>query len=353
MVLIGADVAQLRELGARLSSAAEQLEGLRALVTSGARVPWPGPDGDAFRNHTISLAGVHLSSVATRLRDAGRNLLTQANQQEQASAVDGISDPGERNPFWFWEDGFAPFWGDTADLQDNIPLDDEQFTLDNVDQENHDNCVTVSALGVMGELDPEYFQEHIEQIGPEHYEVTLYDSQGNPVVYTVQGDVPRGGVRGQDGNQSWITLYEAALIQHGVLTEDGGYNGTGTAVQVFQAVTGTPGSRVFPGESDYPSFAELQEMAETGQPVVLGTIDNELPDSTAEAYGAEPIQLVENHAYMVDSVNPDGTINLINPWGSEGSYAEESGTHLITIDRDQYYLYFDGAYLPGDHADWR
>lgn len=363
MEMVGADVAELRQLSTQMSKTSE-LFGKTASAISAtlSRSAWQGPDARAFRDAWNRHLHSSLVRASEHLSSASKELTHQADEQERASSQGGVigagasggTDPGtwpwEDGGYWPWDDGWRWPWEDSAPVDDDIPLDEGQFTNDNTGQRSFPDCVVISALAEMG-VDDTYLLDHIRQLDDGTYEVTLYDDRGNPVTYTVQ-DVDGGGVRGPDGSQTWMTLYEDALIQHGMLNDDGTYaNG---AVKVFQAVTGAPGTRTFDGDEGYPSFADVQQAAQNGTPLVVGTNSGALTDQDARDAGVEPLQIAENHAYMVESVNPDGSVTLVNPWGpGSPGYGGDAGGHRLTVTAEQYDFYFHSAYAPAARSDWK
>ena len=359
--IYGADVAQLRALAAQFSQAADQLDRGRLQVGDGIRVSaWVGPFAASFRLRWDSEHSLRIAAAARRLRDGAQVLRSNADEQDRASAAEsgggrpsgtGSTPDGARNSFWFWEDGFRAVWSDHARLSKNIKLDKSQFKLDNVDQENVGDCMVLSLLGVMGRADPDYFLKHIRRRDDGSYDVTLYTESGVPVVYNIADEVIAGGVRGADGKQSWMTLYEAALIKAGYLKSDGEY--AKHPYYAIHAVTGASGEIWAPGSEGYPTFDELKSMVRSGRPVTVGTVDEAISDSQARAKGVKPLQLVEHHQYMVDKVNADGSIVLVNPWGSESSYAKADGGHRITVTKAQYELYFDNVTAAANRSTWR
>ncbi|SLM89509.1 hypothetical protein FM110_03760 [Brachybacterium nesterenkovii] len=328
---------------------------------------WQGPDADAFRAAVRGRIGGRGRAVAEDLSARAQELDRDAQEQEEASdggdgaSADGTDggpeNPEERNKFWWFEDGFAPFWGKTADLQDDIPLGREVYTFDNVDQEDIGNCLALAYLATIAKQDPEFIQNHIKRVDKEKHEVILYDSAGNPTTYTVTGDVLRTGVRGQDGNQNWMTIYEAALIQAGLLDENGEYASQRGGTSFAQAVTGSSGTVRWDGggyDQSRPSFEQFAQEITSGQPTILGTRSMAGSDDLARSQGVEPLQLVENHAYMVDSVNDDGTITIVNPWGAgDLDGKNEDGAHRMTITKEQYQLYFDAVYSAKKPSEWK
>lgn len=360
MEMFGADVQELRQLSQHVTRTGEKFDrAARDLTSALARSAWQGHDAQAFHDDWNGHLRASLVQAGVRLKEAGQSLVHQADEQERASSEGGSwsggstgAGSGDATITWPWEDDWKWPWEDdrtTVPVEGDIPLDQGQFTNDNTGQRSYPDCVVVSALAEMG-VDDAYLREHIVQNDDGTYTVTLFDGDGNPVEYTIES-VGDGGVRGPDGSQTWMTLYEEALIQHGMLNEDGTY--ADGAVKVFQAVTGAEGTRTFDGDDGYPSFATVAQAAEDGTPLVVGTTPEAISDADARAAGVVPLQIVENHAYMVSSVNPDGTVTLTNPWGSSAGYSDDTGTHHITISAEQYDLYFHSAYAPAPREDWQ
>lgn len=360
----GADTAEVRALSARSRAAGERLgEIIEAIGAAAASVAWTGPDADAFRQAVRTSVDGQGWACVQDLADRAHELEAQADEQDSASEPDGASGesgqprPEEHNKFWWWQDGYAPLWGGNADLQDDIPLDDPAFTLDNVNQEDIGDCMALALMATIARQDPHYMQQHITRLDKERYQVILYDGYGNPKTYIVTGDVLRGGVRGQDCNQNWMTIYEAALIQAGLLDSKGDYASGVYADDFVQAITGAKGTTRWTGGGygqTMPTYESLVAQIQSGQPTSLGTPTTSVTDDYARQLGIQPLALVENHAYMVDCVNPDGTITIVNPWGDE-KYPDpdKNGTHRMTITREQYELYFNAVYQAPTSDKWK
>ena len=94
-------------------------------------------------------------------------------------------------------------------------------------------------------------------------------------------------------------------------------------------------------------------MASQEKPIILGSVKHPVSDAYARSQGVEPLQIVELHAYMVEGVNDNGTVTLVNPWGSQGGYSGDEGAHRITITEKQYQLYFNQAYQAADRSTWK
>lgn len=85
----------------------------------------------------------------------------------------------------------------------------------------------------------------------------------------------------------------------------------------------------------------------------LSSVKDPVSDAYARSQGVEPLQIVELHAYMVEGVNDNGTVTLVNPWGSQAGYSGDEGAHRITITEKQYQLYFNQAYQAADRSTWK
>ncbi len=98
--MYGADVAQLRLLATQFDRAADQLDSCRTAVGGAVRTsPWQGPDAARFRGDWDGGHAGRVAAAASTLRAGAQHLRTNADQQEQASAVDGGgSGPGTGGP---------------------------------------------------------------------------------------------------------------------------------------------------------------------------------------------------------------------------------------------------------------
>ncbi|HTO00790.1 MAG TPA: alpha/beta hydrolase [Microthrixaceae bacterium] len=85
---LGADSEALRNLGVEMTSAAETIDSSRRQVESELRRAWwTGGAGERFRRQWIGEHGPALRGVQRSILIAGRTLIAQASQQEQASGV--------------------------------------------------------------------------------------------------------------------------------------------------------------------------------------------------------------------------------------------------------------------------
>jgi hypothetical protein len=348
---------------------------------------WHGPDADAFRQRWETWRGT-AGSTAAALRADGEEVRTHAEQQEGASSADDASGGSEgsggsgdgsagggaadeKGPedgpqvqsfFGGWADGGAWIWQKDRDLEDDIPLDDpDLYGLDSMNQAGVGNCQVVATLGALSEQDPEFIQEHIRRIDDETYEVTLYDENGDPVVYVVEDRLTnKDPMRGADGKQNWMSIYEDALIQHGTLRDGtetlaggedpvpGDYKNGYRPDDLSATITGergdhfTLGTNHQDGVDTIPSES-LVDRIERGESVVLGT-----DDQNADFNGRD---VAENHAYVVESVNPDGTVTVVNPWGADGRYPDGGG-HRMDIPVDELHMHFDQAWTTPPSDRW-
>lgn len=348
----GADTEALRSQATAVKRAGGHLQGLgSSLIQVIAAVEWVGGDAETFREQGRGVLEQQLAALTGRITAAGNELEAQADEQDQASGRGGDpgAPPGDDNPFWPWQDGWSAPWSDKADILDDIPLDEDQFGIEAMGQEGFPNCVTVSSLGAMAESDPQFFADRVRRIDDEHYEVELFiDGEWRTV--TVKDEVHQSGSR-DDGRQNWLTLYEQALIQEGILTDGGGYTND-QAVDVFEAVTGTEGTRHVGRPGQYagvePALTYDQAIAahEDGRAVVLGT-------PRADAVSADrSVQLVEHHAYAIESVNPDDTITVVNPWGEDSNFRDGDGEYRVTVTREQFDQLFDDSHVSAPPEDW-
>jgi uncharacterized protein YukE len=87
MTLLGADTTALRTLGTSYAGASERVEQLMGeLVSASQQVEWVGEDAEDFRDAVLHL-GAEGRSVARRLHVQGQQLDTEADQQDDASAL--------------------------------------------------------------------------------------------------------------------------------------------------------------------------------------------------------------------------------------------------------------------------
>lgn len=363
----GADVEALRGCAAQVGSEAERLGAMVGTLQTAARsMQWQGEDAHEFRER-LEQAVTDAEQVSDQLRGRGDELRSHADEQEQASSTEAAGggqagaaeydDTGEAF-IWWWEDGGKWPLQDRTDIRDDIPIDDpSEFGIAAMNQRGIPNCVTIALLGGLSEQDAEFFMNNLEQVSPGVYEVTLFEN-GRPVVHTIEGDVLPEGARGSDGRQNWMTLYEAALIQHGVLQEDGTYSGYSEAM--IEAITGVPApSMMVPlsaetdvengigGFYDYSDGVELNQFAaqylhDQGYTVIFGT----------EGRTATDPPLVENHAYVMTGVDAEGNVVLENPWGAGDHYGGKNGDRRLHLSDEQLGQNMDATHVVPPSSEW-
>lgn len=110
----GADVAHLRTLASQFDRAAEQLDCCRTAVGGAVRLsPWRGPDASRFRADWEGAHAGRVTAAAATLRTGAQQLRANAEQQEQASAVDagaGVPRDSGGGPFTWLGDRADDAW---------------------------------------------------------------------------------------------------------------------------------------------------------------------------------------------------------------------------------------------------
>ena len=87
MAMMGQDVEQVRQLAGQLNAKADEIQNiLTQLTTQLQGVHWEGPDAMRFKNEWSSTHTSQLRTVINALQQAAQTALTNASQQEQASA---------------------------------------------------------------------------------------------------------------------------------------------------------------------------------------------------------------------------------------------------------------------------
>ncbi|MCT1908215.1 hypothetical protein ACH0CV_05015 [Brachybacterium paraconglomeratum] len=54
---------------------------------------------------------------------------------------------------------------------------------------------------------------------------------------------------------------------------------------------------------------------------------------------------------MIESVNPDGTVTVVNPWGADANYPDGGG-HRMDIPVDELHMHFDQAWTTPASDRW-
>ena len=149
----GADVAQLRELGERITASAGELESAQrllgqCLVTT---TQWKGPDAAGFRGDWAGSHQPQMARVASALHAAAQALRANADQQERASAADGggpshsVDDlferirealpwgSGLRPPTGEGEEALAAWWNGLSDEEREAVIEEHPERIGNCD----------------------------------------------------------------------------------------------------------------------------------------------------------------------------------------------------------------------------
>lgn len=117
---LGADPDELRELGGRMDSSADQVDHVTAAITALLSFSrWEGADGERFRSEWHGRLRGQLSAAAAAMRDCGSTLRDNAAQQTDASTAgeDGVALSLSLGL------GIATVLGDVAALYDRVPKD--------------------------------------------------------------------------------------------------------------------------------------------------------------------------------------------------------------------------------------
>ncbi|AXK46464.1 C2 family cysteine protease [Brachybacterium saurashtrense] len=316
MIPLGADTDHLRAHAHALRAQTGALRSLFAELGAVVRsVGWVGPDAEQFR----SAAESRFRDASTLLEDIDRRgdeLLGHADEQDEASSAEGgggVIGPGGDEVGAVKDPGDAE---GTEPADEEIPEDDESIDPDTSAQGGIGDCYLLSSLQALAQRDPDFLRDHVDEVEPGVYEVTMYDENGDPIVYQVES-VQEGGVRDAEGDQSLYSLYERAYAMH--LEERGVDINGGFPEDAMETLTGK-------GADAYDSLelGELAEQLDRGRLVNTDTggIDDPAHD-----------QIVGNHAYTVTSVDTEaGTVTVTNPWGP----GDPNAPKTVTMTYDGY-----------------
>lgn len=320
MIELGADTEMVRAHAQAMHTGTGALRERISTLGSAVRcITWTGPDAAEFRTTAES----QFAEAVTMLEGIDRRsdeLLEHADEQDQVSSVDGAGGGG---------DGAAGPEGDEAGTvkdpgdaegtdpaDEDIPEDDEALDPENSGQGSIGDCYLLSSLQSLAQRDPDFLREHVKEVEPGVYEVTMFDEDGDPIVYQVES-VQEGGVRGADGDQSVYSLYERAYKMH--LDAQGEDINGGYPEDAMETLTGQSADGY-----DSLSIDELAEQIDRGNLVNADTggIDDPSHD-----------QIVGNHAYTVSSVDTeDGTVTVTNPWAAGDPNAPKN----VTMSYEEY-----------------
>lgn len=310
-----------------------------ALVRS---VSWTGADYERFRDHA-ELTTARLSRVVDSVRVAADDLHAHAEEQDLASEPDsyGIDDMREIARFdleslvlrmsggdelasealrqLFGKEGKSTpedlggfLDPDEVDSR-SIEVDDiEDFSLEgDLSQGRLGDCWFLASLAAVAATAPETIEDRITLVegatpDEDFWEVELWDGTEWVTHVVTQDEIVRHGVRDDNGDITWMTIYERAAVEH--MGGEYGDIERNFAGKGFDMVTGDNGSMSIDLSLDTIE-AKLQE----GQSVVTST-----PPAIPFLGPADDV--VPGHVYVVDEIirPTDGSeprIRLINPWG--------------------------------------
>lgn len=317
MSFLGADTDQLRGCSDHYERGSRRLhELIETLGTAVDSVNWVGPDAESFRTG-VRQSVSEANAVAERIAENGRELETQATEQDVVSG-DGAAGPGGGAP---GEPGTVEDPGDaegTEAADEGIPEDPTSVHPNNSAQGSIGDCYLLSSLGAIGQQDPDFLADHVDEVEPGVYEVTMYDENGEPITYRVE-TVQEGGVSDGDGEQNLYSVYERAYKMH--LDARGENIDGGWPKDAMQTITGQE-SADYRG-ADRPSVQEMEALLENGRLVNADTGGVEDPSHDDVAGG---------HAYTVTDVDAEaGTVTVTNPWGAEASMPQ-----TVTMSYEEY-----------------
>lgn len=322
MSFLGADTERLRShgglVGIRAGRIDEMIQHLRGVV---AGTSWEGPDAESFRSGAQGAFDAAQGAVELLLT-RGEELLRHADEQDQASGLEadaaGLAESGSKVK----DDGTAE---GTEPLDEDIPLEGEDTQIENTAQGSIADCYLLSSLGAITQLDPDFLDQHVEEIDDGVYRVIMYDKDGNEITYVVES-TPENGARfdTEDGGHSVFSIYERAYQMHLEQQGEGDTLDWGMPTDAMQTMTGQEAS-YYMGEST-PSLEHMAELIENGRPM------------TADTGGiSEPAHddIAGQHAYKVSAVDVEaGTVTVVNPWG---------GNESVTMSYEQYVETFQGT----------
>lgn len=348
MIRLGADTEAVRRQAQSVRAGAGTLRTrIEALGPVVQAVGWTGPDAEAFRELAQARFSEAMSAFETMDR-RGDELVGHAEEQEATSSVGGegvgpaggddragtVKDPGDAKG--------------TEPADEDIPEDDESLDPEKSAQGSIGDCYLLSSLQSIAQHDADFLREHVEEVEPGVYEVTMYDEDGDPITYQVE-TVQDGGVRGAGGDQTLYSVYERAYKMH--LDEQGIDINGGFPEDAMETITGQ-GADAYNGD-DQPSIEELAEQIDRGNLVNADTggIDDPSHD-----------KIVGNHAYTVTSADPEaGTVTVTNPWGAGDPNAPKNVTMTYeeyqesfgrtTVGHTEDPGFFDGMGI-GDGIGW-
>jgi hypothetical protein len=220
-------------------------------------------------------------------------------------------------------------------------MTDRAISASQIDQGRLANCWFLASAGAIAEQNPDWIREHIQYNAEDGtYTVTFYED-GEPVEITVDSMVYENAAGDPRGDPSWISIYEKAAVEFlGGQYDDIEYDYPSRALEMMtgQSTSSDSLDPFWPWQ-DPPSLASIGERLDNGAPVVASTPDG------GGWFGDPPpdTEIVQNHAYTVESVSSDGkTITLVNPWGAGHTGGDgHAKAATVTLTAEEFYANFE------------
>jgi len=331
----GADVQKLRDLARVLRTGGDELTDITSAVERVVtEVAWTGFDRESFLSEWTTSHRQAMTATATALHGLSDVIAANADAQQSTSdelvgggASGGGPGGGGGNPSG--GGGEPQRGGEGGNPDDNgkhttippVDLDEESFKPDNISQGQMGDCGLLANLAAVAKADPEFLQEHISYDEKSNtYTVTLYED-GEPVEVKVEGSLIDAAAHEGDGTTAgWVSIYEKAAAQH-----RGGYEHIQgqPPEDLYEMITGESAGR-YETDAFFPwnerSVDEIRDDLDAGKPVTAWTPgDLDDPD------------IVGGHAYMVESVDEDGNVRVMNPWGPNAGEP-----HYVTLTAEEF-----------------
>lgn len=222
------------------------------------------------------------------------------------------------------------------------PLGNTTLSYKDANQGQFGDCWAMASMTALAKADPSFVKNSFVPNTNGTVSVRLFDHDGGTHWVTVTPDLPLDsngntvGAHGTNG-QLWPAYYEKALAQT-YQDDTGGADDQHEHNPVYnKAEQGDYGAleweyndKAAPYVSGNPAdklggWDDIKSAAADNKGVIVSTGD---PPDTSGA----PVGYVDRHVFYVQSVNPDGTITLGNPWGPDAQ--------TVTVNEDQYKKWF-------------
>ncbi|MEO6997198.1 MAG: C2 family cysteine protease [Terracoccus sp.] len=215
-------------------------------------------------------------------------------------------------------------------------LGTETLNAQDMNQGSFGDCWAIASMTATAQADPDFVENNISVNPNGTVNVRLFDHDGNPRIVTVTPDVPLNadgnvvGAHGTDG-QTWPAYYEKAFAV--VYGEDQGGAPDGKSGPPYDVTEqGSYGAIEWDYNDKAPSYITGSEPTSVGgyDGAVEAFNDKSgvIVSTPATAPTDPPPGYVTRHVYYVESVNPDGSVTLGNPWGPNAQ--------KITVDKGDF-----------------